>query len=116
MTRPPAIPRTAWLAFLLAPVAWVGQLLTGYTLEKGGCSTGDGGSVGGATVDAVTVAVTVAALAVAVTGVVLGARRRRAGRPAAFLADLTVAGGALLALLIVFGGVAALALDPCRAS
>ena len=54
-------------AVLAAPVAWAAQLVTGYTLEEGGCSPGDA-RVAGASVDGVALGVSVVTALVALSG------------------------------------------------
>ena len=108
-------------AVLAAPVAWASQLVIGYTLEEGGCSPGDT-QVAGAGVDGVGFgASSVPALAAPAGGAT--ARRLPRRRPAAsdprgsvhFVAGGAAMAAVLFLVLIVFGGIATIVLDPCSA-
>jgi hypothetical protein len=106
-------------AVLAAPVAWAGQLVIGYGLEEGGCSVG-GPQLAGADVANVAGVVSLVALAVAVAGgvtaLLLLRRRDASADPRGsvhFLAGGAAMAAVVFGILIVFGGVATLVLDPC---
>ena len=108
-------------AVLAAPVAWAAQLVVGYGVEEGACSAADP-QLAGIDTAAVAGVVSLVALAVAVlgglTGLVLLRRRdESADRRGSvhFLAGAAAMGAGIFAVLIVFGGVATLVLDPCAA-
>jgi hypothetical protein len=108
-------------AVLAAPVAWAAQLVSGYSIEEGGCSAADA-SVAGVGVDHAAGAVSLAALGIALAGgltaVLLLRRRDERGDPRGsvhFLAGAAAMAAVVFAVLIVLGGIATVALDPCSA-
>ena len=108
-------------AVLAAPVAWAAQLVIGYALEEGGCSPGDT-QIGGAGVDGVAFGVSVVTALVALAGGVIALlllrRRDAAGDPRGsvhFVAGGAAMAAVLFVVLIVFGGIATIVLDPCSA-
>jgi hypothetical protein len=108
-------------AVLAAPVAWAAQLVIGYGVEEGGCSAADP-QVAGVDTTSVAGVVSLVALAVAVAGgltaLVLLRRRDEGADPRGsvhFLAGAAAMAAVVFVVLIVFGGVATLVLDPCSA-
>jgi hypothetical protein len=108
-------------AVLAAPVAWAAQLVIGYGLEEGGCSIADP-QLAGADVGNVAGIVSLVALAVALAGgataLLLLRRRDESADPRGsvhFLAGAAAMAAVIFSILIVFGGVATLVLDPCSA-
>jgi hypothetical protein len=108
-------------AVVAAPFAWAAQLVIGYGVEEGGCSVA-GPEVAGADVGNVAGVVSLVALAVAlgggVTALLLLRRRDASGDPRGsvhFLAGAAAIAALLFAILIVFGGIATVVLDPCSA-
>ena len=108
-------------AVFAAPVAWAAQLVIGYSLEEGGCSVGDT-QVAGASVDSVTLVVSIVAIVVALAGgataLLLLRRRDASGDPRGsvhFLAGAAAMAAVVFGVLIVFGGIASIVLDPCSA-
>jgi hypothetical protein len=108
-------------AVLAAPLAWAAQLVIGYSLEAGGCSPGDtriaGSGVGGVAF-AVSVVTALVAAAGGVTALLLLRRRDAAGDPRGsvhFVAGGAAMAAAIFLVLIVFGAVATIVLDPCTA-
>lgn len=108
-------------AVFAAPLAWAAQLVLAYALEEGGCSVGDT-QVAGTAVDSVTFVVSIVAIVVALAGgatALLLLRRRDAESDPRGSVHF-VAGGAAMAaavfvVLIVFGAIATVVLDPCTA-
>ena len=108
-------------AVLAAPVAWAAQLVVGYGVEEGGCSAADP-QVAGVDIGNVAGVVSLVALAIAVLGgltaLVLLRRRDENADPRGsvhFLAGAAAMAAVIFSILIVFGGVATLVLDPCSA-
>ena len=108
-------------AVLAAPAAWAAQLVIGYALEEGGCSPGDT-RIAGAGVDGVAFGVSVVTALVALAGGVLALlllRRRDAVGDSRgsvhFVAGGAAMAAAIFVVLIVFGAIASLVLDPCSA-
>ena len=108
-------------AVLAAPVAWAAQLVVGYGVEEGGCAAADP-RVAGADIGNVAGVVSVVALAIAVLGgltaLALLRRHDESADPRGsvhFLAGAAAMAAVIFSILIVFGGVASLVLDPCSA-
>lgn len=108
-------------AVFAAPVAWAAQLVIAYSVEEGGCSVA-GPKVAGVDVANVAGVVSLIALAVAVAGgltaLVLLRRRDESADPRGvvhFLAGAAAMAAVIFSILIVFGGVATIVLDPCSA-
>jgi hypothetical protein len=108
-------------AVFAAPIAWAAQLVIAYALEAGGCSVGDT-QVAGSDVDAVALAVSLVAIVVALAGgataLLLLRRRDASADPRGsvhFVAGAAAMAAVVFGVLILFGGIASIFLDPCTA-
>jgi hypothetical protein len=111
----------ALFAVLGAPLAWVAQLVLGYSFEEAACSPGDGNDVWGIGVRTLHAAIGVGALAVAVAALLAAVALRVDGRAEAleapdrgFLGSFGVVGGLLFVLTIVLTGVGSTVLATCH--
>ena len=108
-------------AVFAAPVAWAAQLLIAWGLEEGGCSVGET-QVAGASVDAAALGVSIIAIVVALAGgataLLLLRRRDASSDPRGsvhFVAGAAAMAAVVFSVLIAFGGIASIVLDPCSA-
>lgn len=105
-----------------APLAWVGQLVLGYTVEDAGCAPGDGEAVWTIGVGSLHTALGAVALVVAVLALVCAVVLRLDGesvglaeRDRAFLGTFGVLSGFLFGVTIVLTGIGATYLGTCQA-
>jgi hypothetical protein len=111
----------ALFAVIGAPLAWVAQLVLGYSFEEAACAPGDGSDVWGIGVRTLHIAVGTGALIVAAAALAAAAALRADGRAAAlekadrgFLGSFGVAGALLFVFTIVLTGVGSTVLATCH--
>jgi len=111
----------ALFAVVGAPLAWVAQLVLGYSFEEAACSPNDGADVWGIGVRTLHIAVGAGALVVAAAALAAAIVLRVNGHAAAlerpdrgFLGSFGVIGGLLFAFTIVLTGVGSTVLSTCH--
>jgi hypothetical protein len=111
----------ALFAVVGAPLAWLGQLVLGYSFEDAACAPGDGAAVWGIGVRTLHIAVGAGALAVAAAALFAAVNLRLNGRAAAldppdrsFLGSFGIVGGLLFVFTIVLTGIGSTVLATCH--